>query len=338
MICKQLRESFFLGIFSCFSVCILSLTAAALEINDNFSIDGFLDMSAGATIGEDDEGDTDISAFAGYDQLEVDFKFNFGELSAQADINAKDLAKSKDAVKLEKAFISYALSDTVSITTGRFLSCIGFEAAEPTDMFQYSYSTGIPYPGYQNGVALSISPSDMIGVYASVVSGVWDSSDTDLSNPGFEAQVSIMPIEGLTAKVGFAGDIIEEAHAEEAGKAHDHDHDEEETFMKSEINAWVMYTTGSITVAGEVDILSNWGASGHGGLHFLGMANVGLTDEIAVTARFSGIQMEDEDTLTSVTVSPSYAINDNWGALLEVKQHLSEGGGTEIAVETIMTF
>lgn len=332
MIRKQLRESFFLGIFLCFAVCILSLTAAALEINDNFSIDGFLDMSAGATIGEDDEGDTDISAFAGYDQLEVDFKFNFGELSAQADINGND------TITLEQAFISYALSDMVSITTGRFLSCIGFEAAEPTDMFQYSYSTGIPYPGYQNGVALSISPSDMIGVYASVVSGVWDSSDTDLSNPGFEAQVSIMPIEGLTAKVGFAGDIIEEAHAEEAGKAHDHDHDEDETFMKSEINAWVMYTTGSITVAGEVDILSNWGASGHGGLHFLGMANVGLTDEIAVTARFSGIQMDDEDTLTSVTVSPSYAINDNWGALLEVKQHLSEGGGTEIAVETIMTF
>jgi hypothetical protein len=332
MIRKQLRESFFLGIFLCFAVCILSLTAAALEINDNFSIDGFLDMSAGATIGEDDEGDTDISAFAGYDQLEVDFKFNFGELSAQADINGND------TITLEQAFISYALSDMVSITTGRFLSCIGFEAAEPTDMFQYSYSTGIPYPGYQNGVALSISPSDMIGVYASVVSGVWNSSDTDLSNPGFEAQVSIMPIEGLTAKVGFAGDIIEEAHAEEAGKAHDHDHDEDETFMKSEINAWVMYTTGSITVAGEVDILSNWGASGHGGLHFLGMANVGLTDEIAVTARFSGIQMDDEDTLTSVTVSPSYAINDNWGALLEVKQHLSEGGGTEIAVETIMTF
>ena len=307
MIRKQLRESFFLGIFLCFAVCILSLTAAALEINDNFSI-------------------------AGYDQLEVDFKFNFDKLSGQADINGND------TITLEQAFISYALSDMVSITTGRFLSCIGFEAAEPTDMFQYSYSTGIPYPGYQNGVALSISPSDMIGVYASVVSGVWDSSDTDLSNPGFEAQVSIMPIEGLTAKVGFAGDIIEEAHAEEAGKAHDHDHDEDETFMKSEINAWVMYTTGSITVAGEVDILSNWGASGHGGLHFLGMANVGLTDEIAVTARFSGIQMDDEDTRTSVTVSPSYAINDNWGALLEVKQHLSEGGGTEIAVETIMTF
>jgi len=42
--------------------------------------------------------------------------------------------------------------------------------------------------------------------------------------------------------------------------------------------------------------------------------------------------------LLSVTISPSYTKNDNWDALLEVKQHLSEGGGTDIAVETLMTF
>ena len=42
--------------------------------------------------------------------------------------------------------------------------------------------------------------------------------------------------------------------------------------------------------------------------------------------------------LLSVTINPSYTKNDNWDALLEVKQHLSEGGGTDIAVETLMTF
>ena len=42
--------------------------------------------------------------------------------------------------------------------------------------------------------------------------------------------------------------------------------------------------------------------------------------------------------LLSVTISPSYTKNDNWDALLEVKPHLSEGGGTDIAVETLMTF
>ncbi len=42
--------------------------------------------------------------------------------------------------------------------------------------------------------------------------------------------------------------------------------------------------------------------------------------------------------LLSVTINPSYTKNDNWDALLEVKPHLSEGGGTDIAVETLMTF
>jgi hypothetical protein len=323
---KQLRESLVFGMTLCATILFLISSANAIKINDNMSISGFLDMSAGANLVDDD-----VSAFAGYDQLEVDFKFEFDKLSAKADIEAKPSSESGDAIKFESASISYALSDQLSITTGRFLSCIGFEAAEPTDMFQYSYSTGIPYPGYHNGVAISVSPSDMIGIYASVVSGVWDSADTDLKSPGFEAQLSLMPIEGLTAKVGFAGDMVPESIDEKTKKATD-------GYLKSEINAWVMYETGPIKVAGEVDVLSNWGAAEVGGLHFLGMANVGLNDEIAVTARFSGAKMEEEDMLTSVTVSPSYAINDNWGALLEVKQHLSEGGGTEIAVESIMTF
>lgn len=74
------------------------------------------------------------------------------------------------------------------------------------------------------------------------------------------------------------------------------------------------------------------------GIHFLGVANVGLTDEISITARVSGENYSSEDMLLSVTISPSYTKNDNWDALLEVKQHLSEGGGTDIAVETLMTF
>ena len=336
MIRKQLRESFFLGVFALITVCLLSPSASAIKISDNFSIDGFLDMSAGATIEEHEDGDTELTAFAGYDQLEVDLNFSFDKLSGRADINGND------AITLEQAFITYAFSDMISINAGRFLSSIGFEAAEPTDMFQYSYSTGIPYPGYQNGVSLSISPSDMIGIYASLVSGVWGGGgDTDLNNPGFEAQIALMPIEGLTAKVGFAGDVVEEVHAEEEGHDHDH-HDDEETYLKSEINAWVMYSMDKITVAAEFDLLPNYYAHEATGIHFLAMANIGITDEIGLTVRFSGAQNDldndDEELRTSFTISPSYAFSDNLGSLIELKQNLGDGGSTEIAFETIMTF
>jgi len=338
MIRKQLRESFFLGVFALVTVCLLSPSASAIKISDNFSVDGFLDMSAGVTIGEDEEGESELDAFAGYDQLELALKFSFDKLSGRADIDGND------SIGLEQAYITYAFSDMVSINAGRFLSSIGFEAAEPTDMFQYSYSTGIPYPGYQNGVSLSISPSDMIGLYASVVTGVWDGGgDTDLNHPGFEAQIALMPIEGLTAKIGFAGDIMEEVHAEEEGD-HDHDHhdEEEETYLKSEINAWVMYSMDNITVAAEFDLLPNYYAHDTTGIHFLAMANIGVTDEIGVTVRFSGAQDnlddDDEELRTSFTISPSYAFNDNLGSLIELKQILGDEGETQIAFETIMTF
>ena len=321
MIRKQLRESFFLGVFALVTVCLLSPSASAIKISDNFSVDG----------------DSEITAFAGYDQLELALKFSFDKLSGRADIDGND------SIGLEQAYITYAFSDMVSINAGRFLCSLGFEAAEPTDMFQYSYSTGIPYPGYQNGVSLSISPSDMIGLYASVVTGVWDGGgDTDLNHPGFEAQVALMPIEGLTAKIGFAGDIMEEVHAEEEGVVHDHDDDEDETYLKSEINAWVMYSMDNITVAAEFDFLPNYYAHEANGIHFLAMANIGITDEIGVTVRFSGAQNdlddEDEELRTSFTISPSYAFNDNLGSLIELKQILGDEGETQIAFETIMTF
>ena len=90
MIRKQLRESFFLGLFALVTVCLLSPSASAIKISDNFSVDGFLDMSAGATIAEDEDGDSELTAFAGYDQLELALKFSFDKLSGRADIDGND--------------------------------------------------------------------------------------------------------------------------------------------------------------------------------------------------------------------------------------------------------
>ena len=115
MIRKQLRESFFLGVFALVTVCLLSPSASAIKISDNFSVDGFLDMSAGATIAEDEDGDSELTAFAGYDQLELALKFSFDKLSGRADIDGND------SIGLEQAYITYAFSDMVSINAGESL-------------------------------------------------------------------------------------------------------------------------------------------------------------------------------------------------------------------------
>ena len=301
---------------------VLAFTAANLDaeikLTDNLSLSGFLDMST--VIGShDDHTDASLS----FDQFELDFHLDFGSVTGRIDV---DSTSAEQGIKLEQGFVTYTLPEDivsgVSITAGRFLSSFGFEAAEPTGLYQYSFSEGIPYPGYQNGVAVNVSPVKEVGIYVALLSGVWDVNDTDVKDPGVETQLSLMPTEQITAKVGYAMDMMDD-------------------YSQTELNAWAQFTQGPLTLAGEIDLLGNWGADGNNGMHFLGMANVSLEDAIsapvAVTVRFSGINLDDSDSSTEFTVSPSYTATDNWLLLAEFKQRI-DAEETIIAAESLFTF
>ena len=306
-------------------------------------------MSAGTSLVEDES----TEANASFDQLELDFHFANDKVSARVDIDSTSAASAvalddkyqfKGAsevsrlIGLEQAHVSYAFSDKFSITAGRFLSCIGFEAAEPADMYQYSWSQGIPYPGYQDGVAINFTLNDQVGIYASMVESVWGNPmSSSLNLPSFEAQVALTPIDKLTTKIGFAGDVLSNGEGTQ--------------YLQSEMNAWAQFDVAdNFFVAAEFDLLGNWDAiakdgnlrpEGDSGMHFLGMANYGLTDKVAVTARFSGYKVGDGDLETEVTLSPSYTFTDSWGGLVELRQTLADADGnsrTDIAIETIYTF
>ncbi len=292
-----------------FALAIFAAQAVSAEVE--FS--GFVDMSVFS-----DDGDASMSL----DQFELDVSTDLGEgISMRADVNALGPTAP---VELEQAFITYDTGEGLALTVGKFLSCTGFEAAEPTGMYQYSYSATLVYGGYQNGVAASYG-SDMFGLYGAVVSSVWDGAETDFSGDGsdvgFEAQVALMPVEGVTAKAALA-------------------REDEQTL----INVWGMLETGPLTVAAEVNSMSDWGGY-ESGLGYLGMVNYGLSDQVGVTARYSAIAWtpfgggEDDET-SEITIAPSYAISDNWGLVAEVKM-LTVGDAdavTQIALESLLTF
>ena len=292
-----------------FALAIFAAQAVSAEVE--FS--GFVDMSVFS-----DDGDASMSL----DQFELDVSTDLGEgISMRADVNALGPTAP---VELEQAFITYDTGEGLALTVGKFLSCTGFEAAEPSGMYQYSYSATLVYGGYQNGVAASYG-SDMFGLYGAVVSSVWDGAETDFSGDGsdvgFEAQVALMPVEGVTAKAALA-------------------REDEQTL----INVWGMLGTGPLTVAAEVNSMSDWGAY-ESGLGYLGMVNYGLSDQVGVTARYSAIAWtpigggEDDET-SEITIAPSYAISDNWGLVAEVKM-LTVGDAdavTQIALESLLTF
>ena len=299
----------------------LGSASAEIKLTDDLSVSGFLDMSSTTTSGGDE---TDIGL--SFDQFELDFHLNQGSVAARVDIDSTARTIGGQGVQLEQGYVTYTLPEStvsgVSIKAGRFLSAMGFEAAEPTGLFQYSFSEGIPYPGYHNGIGVDVKPAKQVGIYVALLSGVWNVNDTDVKNPGIEAQVALTPMEQLTAKVGYAMDKMED-------------------YSQSELNAWVQFAQGPLTLAGEIDMLTNWGADGKNGMHFLGMANVSLADMIsapvAVTLRFSGISLDDEDSSTEFTLSPSYSATDNWLLLAEFKQRL-DAEETIIALESLFTF
>ena len=299
----------------------LGSASAEIKLTEDLSVSGFLDMSSTTTSGGDE---TDIGL--SFDQFELDFHLNQGSVTARVDIDSTARTIGGQGVQLEQGYVTYTLPEStvsgVSIKAGRFLSAMGFEAAEPTGLFQYSFSEGIPYPGYHNGIGVDVKPAKQVGIYVALLSGVWNVNDTDVKNPGIEAQVALTPMEQLSAKVGYAMDKMED-------------------YSQSELNAWVQFAQGPLTLAGEIDMLTNWGADGKNGMHFLGMANVSLADMIsapvAVTLRFSGISLDDEDSSTEFTLSPSYSATDNWLLLAEFKQRL-DAEETIIALESLFTF
>jgi hypothetical protein len=286
---------------------------ADIKISDELSLSGFIDMSALATF--PDGGDATLDA--GFDQFELDFLYKFSDkLTARADLNFE--AWNGPAVSLEQAFITYAATDKLSLFAGKFLSASGFEAAEPTGLYQYSYSKTLVYGGYQNGVAANYAISPMISLYGAVVGSVWNGLDTDLTEPGYELQVSLTPSEAITAKVGY--------FTEDVGP-----------YYQGLVNAWAQYTAGPLTLGAEFNLLSNWTAEDDGGIGYLVMANYKLSDKLGITGRYSAIDTDLGGLDNEVTVSPGYAMSDAWFVLAEFKYEL-EAKTPSIAVESLITF
>ena len=287
---------------------------AQIQLNDQFAVTGFIDMSAVSNDGE---------MGMALDQFEMDFMVDMGEgLSIQADIEGTPSTPAA----LEQAFISYNFGEGLNLVAGKYLSVSGWETAEPTGLYQYSTSATLVYGGYQHGVGVSYT-TDMFGLFGSVVTSVWNGNDTSLEEPGFEAQLTLTPVAGFTAKVAY---LYEDIPAME-----------EESFSTGLVNAWAAYETGPVTLAGEVNLLTNWGADGNDGTGLLGMINYGLTDKVGLTGRFSSLDLDNAaDTISEFTISPSYAVTDNWGLIAEAK-FLSDEHGEDIAqfaLESLISF
>jgi hypothetical protein len=308
-----MRKSVTMGLVA--SVLGMGMASAEIKVSDALSLSGFIDMSV---VGSDVDGGSTLSG--ALDQFELDFMFKLDDkFSARVDLAQGGVGGGAGAMAVEQGYLTYA-SGPLAITTGKFLSATGFEAAEPTGLYQYSASRTVgAYGGYVSGASVAYTLSPMIGLYGALTTSEWTAGDQDFDKPGAEVQVSLTPMEGVTAKAAF---LYESMPGD---------------YSKTVINVWAMYAAGPLTAAAEVNVLSNYTAEDDNGLGYLVMGNYKLNDNLGITGRYSAIDTDLGGTDSEVTVSPGLALTSSIFTLAEVS-YLIDQEVLTYAVEAIVSF
>ena len=325
-----------------------SFSTAEIVVNDFLSFEGFVDMSyshsdldAGSPININ-ESDNSYAI----DQVEISWLFNFDTVTAQIDLQHEgdsDSDSRSDDDTVEQAFVNLALGNGGVITAGRYASMLGFEAYEPTGLYQYStayslngddfssaseYVQGVKYSQTTDTTFFGISLQDQaFGNDAGRLGGSGDSffGDRD-SSWAVEVAGSMDLGNGFTV---FAGAAFEDADSGD----------------NQLVNAYVTYETGAWLFAAEINVSESddFGPDGDtaDGVTGLVMANYAYSDVASVTARLSSIDYEVGDLeleFLKYTVAHNQALADNLLLVTEISYEDGdfENGSDDVDIDNLV--
>ena len=311
-----------------------SLATAEIKINEFLSFEGFVDMSYSHTDVDFDGGSESDNSF-GIDQVEIDWLFNFGKVTAQVDLEYEDNAEQGNETNVEQAFVSYDLGNGSALTMGRYESMLGLEAKEPTGLYQFStaydgqsflpqYGQGVKYTGQSGDISYGVSLQDE----SFDPSGAGNLGGNEGGTYSIEAVVSLASGNFTYALGGAFED------ADEAGD-------------NSIINAHVTYVSGAWTLGAEYNVADIESDDNAEVDSWLVMANYAYSDCCSVTGRISSVEREDDvdadQEAFQYTLAHNYALSDNLAIITEVSYVELEEGTVDSeelagAVEVLFTF
>lgn len=350
-----------------------SFSTAEIVINEFLSFEGFVDMSYSHANDDYDNGSESTNSYT-LDQVEISWLFDFGPVSAQVDLQHEGDVLDENIV--DQAFVTYDLGGGSAITAGRYDSMLGFEAFEPTGLYQYStaYSSqtengadvGFPsaadliLPQTNEGVKYTYeNDNSFFGLSLQDGAFLGDDrlgGDTDFGGiAGIAIDISVeLGIMTQAAADSFADDYDFSSYAVEAAFAHNFGNgfsgfigavyeDIDEAGDITAINAYVTYETGAWLFAAEYNN-TNWDVIDIEIDSGLLMANYSYSDQASVTGRVSFIDAEDIVEVTKFTLAHNYAFTDNLLLVTELSaadyefEGGLEGDTLEAAVELLFTF
>jgi len=312
-----------------------SFSMGEIVVNDFLSFEGFVDSSYSHTDRDSDLGDNSENSFQ-VDQVEISWLFNFDAVTAQIDLEYED-GDDGEEDGVEQAFVNFALSNGDVITAGRYASMLGFEAYEPTGLYQYSTAyAGTPLQGYAQGVKYTReSDTSFFGI----------SIQDEAFNNGANSLGGNEDVDGSYAvEVAYAQDLGN-GFAAFIGAAYEDADDLGDSHI---INAYVTYETGAWLFAAEVNSFeSDLTTTGDQELlSGLLMANYAYNDTASVTARVSIEDLDDDGDdfeIVKYTLAHNKALADNLALIAEISfgdgdTDIGDSDVTEFAVELLFTF
>jgi hypothetical protein len=222
------------------------------------------------------------------------------------------------------AYATYDAGGGFSVTAGKFLSYLGYEAFHPDSMNQITYghvTVGVlgGIPAYHSGVRLDYADKE-IGYGFALVDSVYspfgiDKGDGELKkNAGFEGYVTSMGLGDFKLWAGFAYDT--------KGNFQNH--------SVLTLNVWGEYKVSKeATVA--LEFLSKNGGAFSKGTTWLAYMNYQFTPMVSTVFRVSGEDLGDRTAgrnSTRYTVGPNFKLSENLMVRTEYTYNKFNGGGT----------
>jgi predicted porin len=310
-------------------------SASAIEINENLSINGFIDTSYTHNENEVSGDKQEL----GLDEIELNFLFNVGGASGAIHVDRTDgrdpVASDVDAgINLEQAFIGYSLENGVSFTLGKYGSELGFEREDAGGLYTFSRAYGGLTGGAFNlgdvdenvyeGIRLGYS-SDVFGLGISLQNDAGQPEDIENNELDLEVSFAYTGIENLNIGGGYR---FENA----AGSTSESD----------VLNIHVTTVMGKFLLGAEYIEIEN-AAKNAADQDLDGwtvIADYDVSDKLGVALRISSNELDGDNDYEKVTIAPNYSLSDSLGVILEYSD-VDLGSGkdaNELALELTFTF
>lgn len=288
-----------LGAFAAPALALAASAFADVKLNDNFSVSGY---GAGSYRYLDK---ADVDHFD-IDAAKVSFLTNFSPVSG---VVSAYYRTATDDVTLLDIYATYDFGQGHTLSAGKFLSWLGFEAFDIPNMYQISYANGdflAPIPGYHSGIKYNYTSSSWsagVALLDAVYGADAFKADGELkNNQGYEAYVSYTGVPNLTLWAGAA-----------------YQTEGDDRLVDPEVTTfdfWASYQlTKQVLIAAEYVTKDSYTADGYNWLVFL---NYAFTDKVSTTFRISGEDIDQGPSFYKYTVAPAFKVSDNLSIRAEV--------------------